>query len=65
MKFEDLKPGHFFIVEDSPCRFLKTQNLYYFNAETESQRMEVVNTVNLNDGQFVYVTRDKEVKECD
>lgn len=65
MRFGDLKPGDIFTMETKDCRLLKTQNLYYFNADTDSQRMEIINAVRLDDGDFIYVARGMEVERCD
>ena len=65
MRFGDLKPRDIFTMETKDCRLLKTLSFYYFNANTDSQRMEVINAVRLDNGQLIYVARDKGVERCD
>ena len=65
MRFGDLKPGDIFTMGTKDCRLLKTQNLYYFNVDMGSQRMEIINAVRLDDGDFIYVARGTEVERCD
>lgn len=65
MRFGDLKPGDIFTMRTKDCRLLKIQNLYYFKADTDSQRMERINAVRLDDGDFIHVARGTEVERCD
>ena len=66
-KFEDLKPGTTFFIGDfdesgADAFFIKTQLLYYFNAEDDSQIMKGTNAVKIVDGSFVYIDWNREVE---
>ena len=62
-----MKLGAAFFIADFDERgadafFIKTQPLYYFNAEDDSQIMKSINAVNIADGSFVYIDWNKEVE---
>lgn len=66
-KFEDLKLGATFFIgnfdeSEADAFFIKTQPLYYFNAEDDSQIMKGTNAVNIADGSFVYIDWNREVE---
>ena len=66
-KFKELKPGETFFIGDFDesgvdAFFIKTQPLYYFNAEDDSQIMKSVNAVRIADGSFVYIDWNREVE---
>lgn len=66
-KFKELEPGATFFIGDfdesgADAFFVKTQPLYYFNAEDDSQIMKGTNAVRIADGSFVYIDWNKEVE---
>lgn len=69
-KFKELKPGTSFFIGNFDERgadafFIKTQPLYYFNAEDDSQIMKSTNAVNMADGSFVHIDWDRKVEYAD
>lgn len=69
-KFKDLKFGSTFFISNFDengvdAFFIKTQPLYYFNAEDDSQIMKALNAVSLLDGNFAFIDWDREVEVDD
>ena len=66
-EFKELKPGTTFFIGNfdesgADAFFVKTQSLYYFNAEDDSQIMKCTNAVKIIDGSFVYIDWNREVE---
>lgn len=73
-KFKDLKSGSSFFISNLvgnlgengvDAFFIKTQLLYYFNAEDDSQIMKCINAVKIADGSFTFIDWDREVEVDD
>lgn len=69
-KFKELEPGVTFFIGDfdengADAFFIKTQPLYYFNAEDDSQIMKAINVVRLSNGSFAFIDWDREVEVDD